>query len=493
MAYIKLNKTESKGINIYRIVTEFALFTFILMTIYESTKQYLLPDISIWESHTITIGFSTFIVTIASYFVIRKIKSLHNKLLEENKSKKRTETKLIEFAKNLESMVDERTLELTKVNNDLKKEIAQREKIEQSLKQSEEKYRYIFFHSPIGIFQFNTNCQITAMNDKLVEMLDSTKDKLTMLDLRKVNDTAILPAIENALNGTDGYYSGSYFSTTSSAFGYITMNTKTAYGPRGEIIGGIATVQDITEQTRKQLELENAKENAEQSERLKTEFLAQMSHEIRTPISSISNFSQLIRESIEENNTKELYGFLDIIDKSTSRVIRTIELLLNMAELQVGTYKYNPTEFNLIEKIIKPLVKEYDPVARSKSLSLELRNDNGIDQIKADQYSLSQVFANLIDNAVKFTDKGKIIVRVARDDEYQFVQIVDTGIGISQQYLSNLFQPFTQEDSGYSRKYEGNGLGLALVKKYCDINSAKISVKSEKGEGSVFTVNIPIN
>ena len=110
-------------------------------------------------------------------------------------------------------------------------------------------------------------------------------------------------------------------------------------------------------------------------------------------------------------------------------------------------------------------------------------------KIFADRYSAQQLFCNLIDNAVKYTPKnGEIEIRLHKSDNNLLVDITDTGIGISNEYLPNLFTPFTQEEMGYTRKFDGNGLGLAIAKKYADLNNAMINVKSVKGKGSSFTV-----
>ena len=107
--------------------------------------------------------------------------------------------------------------------------------------------------------------------------------------------------------------------------------------------------------------------------------------------------------------------------------------------------------------------------------------------LKADEYSVKQIFSNLIDNAIKFTNKGEINIRLFRNEHQSLnVEVQDTGIGISRDYLPELFKPFTQEQQGYTRKYEGNGLGLALVKNYCQINNIDLAVKSKKGIGTEF-------
>ena len=118
-----------------------------------------------------------------------------------------------------------------------------------------------------------------------------------------------------------------------------------------------------------------------------------------------------------------------------------------------------------------------------------LYNKNKNNSIKCDEYSIHQIFSNLIDNAVKYTASGSVIIELRKDKDNKIeVEVKDTGIGISEDYLQNLFLPFSQEEQGYTRKFDGNGLGLALVKKYCELNNIGISVSSKKGTGTSFTL-----
>ncbi len=232
-----------------------------------------------------------------------------------------------------------------------------------------------------------------------------------------------------------------------------------------------------------------AKEQAEKSDKLKSEFLAQMSHEIRTPVNTIMNFTSLIRSDIEDQMNDEIKESFEIIDNGGRRLIRTIDLILNMSELQAGTYTPQYQQINLKDNIIAPLVNEFKIHAEKKDLSLTFSNGIHHPNITGDKYTLLQLFANLLDNAIKYTHQGGINVFLEEAVSNKFrVSIADTGIGISEKYIDNLFQPFSQEEQGYTRKFEGNGLGLALVKRYCELNNAEINVESEKGLGSVFSV-----
>jgi len=235
------------------------------------------------------------------------------------------------------------------------------------------------------------------------------------------------------------------------------------------------------------LELQKAKTKAEKSDKLKSEFLAQMSHEIRTPINSILSFSNLIQDELKDKLDSELKEGFEIVNSGSRRLIRTIDSILNMSRIQTGNIDLTPDRIKICE-ILEDLKQEFVEIAKSKSIDFKTNYKITDCYVYADNYTVTQLFANLIDNAVKYTINGKIEITIYELDDKICVDIKDTGIGMSKDFINNLFKPFTQEDGGYTRKFEGNGLGLALVKNYCELNNAEINVKSEKGKGSIFTV-----
>ena len=254
-----------------------------------------------------------------------------------------------------------------------------------------------------------------------------------------------------------------------------------------QLFDGQLDANKALEQSNKNLIV--AKEEAEKSDRLKSEFLAQMSHEIRTPIHILMSYSNLIRDEIEEQVDEDLRSNFNAIDDAGKRIIRTTDLILNMSEIATGTYEYSENTFDLYDNILKSIYEEFKLLAGEKKLGLNLIKETDNTTITADKYSIYQVFTNLIENAIKYTISGKIdIIIYTYDNGKLSVTVADTGIGIAKEYIPNLFKPFMQEDQGYSRRFEGNGLGLALVKNYCDLNQAAISVESKKGQGSRFTV-----
>jgi len=215
-----------------------------------------------------------------------------------------------------------------------------------------------------------------------------------------------------------------------------------------------------------------------------------MSHEIRTPINVMLSFSSLLRERFSESDSdEELELSFSSIKNAGRRLMRTIDLLLNMSEIQIGIFEPHFRTIDLYVDCLSNLYAEYKPYADEKKLDFQIKSEIIDPFVKADEYSLNQIFSNIIHNSIKYTVKGKVEIRILRNPDFKIVaEISDTGIGISNEYKNSLFRPFSQEEQGYTRPFEGTGLGLALVKNYCEINGAKISVESEKGKGTRFTI-----
>jgi len=246
--------------------------------------------------------------------------------------------------------------------------------------------------------------------------------------------------------------------------------------------------QEIFEKRKTERELIIAKEKAEKANELKSQFLAQMSHEIRTPINTILNFSSLIQMDVEHRLSPDIKSGFHSIENAANRLLRTINLILNMSEVELGIYDPEYHELFILRDVLQPLIQEFKHHAERKNLYLNILNDTEDKMLSVDRHTISQIFVNLIDNAIKYTDSGGVTVSVVCQSEKIIVQVIDTGIGIEEVYIPHLFDKFSQEDQGYSRLFEGNGLGLALVKEYCKMNNAIINVQSKKNEGSKFTV-----
>lgn len=475
---------KMKENNMFFSLLYISLITIIIMTIYEATKQELLPKLTLWESHTITILFTGLTAPFAAYFVIKKIFELKNKLAIELIEKEKAYNQLNELNEYLEHKVEARTRELSDSYNKLSEEVACRQKAEEQQKLDELKYRILFEQSPFGILVYDTKLKITQANKKIKEELKEIGYNFEELDLNNLKTEKLKNAFLTGLTGVPDYYEGE-LTTMNEHKVYALVKINPMFDKKGRIIGGLASIENITKRKEFENALLLAKENAEKSALLKSEFLAQISHEIRTPINSILSFSSLIKSEVEEMVDKETKEGFNVIEKQGFRIIRTMDLILNMAELQQNIYEPNFREINLLEEIISKMKSTIELDCNKKKLWFYIINEleNNISVI-ADCYSLSQIFQNLLDNAVKYTEKGGVILRIKKNNFKLIVEIEDTGIGISKDYLEKLFGVFSQEEQGYSRKYEGNGLGLALVKGYCDLNKIDIKFESTKNIGT---------
>lgn len=246
--------------------------------------------------------------------------------------------------------------------------------------------------------------------------------------------------------------------------------------------------RDITELKNTESNLKVALVNAQESKRLKELFLAQISHEIRSPLNVIVGCTDLLLEGSNYEIDSEFDSILRSIKNNSKRLYRTFDLLLNMSQIQTGKYDVRLEKVNL-HALLKTLQSDYASLAEEKGLVINLAEPIKEDaSVIADHYSITQIFANLLDNAIKYTNKGEIKLNIYRNNTNICVDLTDTGKGISKEYINNLFSPFSQEEMGYTRKYDGTGLGLALVKSFIDINKAQIKVKSELNTGTTFTV-----
>lgn len=247
----------------------------------------------------------------------------------------------------------------------------------------------------------------------------------------------------------------------------------------------INNLKETLLETKEELKQETIR--AEQAESVKKEFLAQISHEIRTPLNIIINYTDLIRDELSEYINDETELFFNAIEVDSKRLIRTIDLMLNMSTLKNGNYKSTKENFD-IENVLSTVLSDFRLEAQDKNLDLLFEKDASNKIVSADRYAVQQVFIHLISNALKFTEHGFIKVKTYNEAEYVCTDIEDTGRGISDDYIAKLYEPFSQEDHGFSRRYDGNGLGLAVVKKYLQLNNGKIKVQSRIGQGTIFTV-----
>ncbi len=269
----------------------------------------------------------------------------------------------------------------------------------------------------------------------------------------------------------------------------VESSVNPVHDAKGEMIGFVAVQEDITERKRAEEELVRAKERAEESDRLKDAFIANISHEIRTPLNVIMGYAGLIETEFAGRILPEEKGYFDSIGRGGRQLMRTVEHILNISSMQAGIFRLKPELLDL-GRLVPDIVSDMRSLAVDKGLALEFRSGVPPAPIRADRYCIEQAVTNLIDNAIKFTRRGSVSVELGAENGFVTIRVQDTGVGISAEYLPKVFREFSQETSGYTRPYEGLGLGLALTQKYIELNNGSIAVESSKNAGTTFTIRI---
>ena len=257
----------------------------------------------------------------------------------------------------------------------------------------------------------------------------------------------------------------------------------------------LAVGMDDSESIMTQKALKQARDAALESAKVKSEFLANMSHEIRTPMNGMMGMLQLLANSKLDSEQK---NFSDIALRSANHLIKIINDVLDVSKIEAGKLELHKNEFSP-RKLIEDVVELFATRAYEKNLNIYAEIDFKVpSSIVSDSHRLEQVLSNLISNAIKFTDQGHVLVKASVHDEglpspCLILSVIDTGIGIETDSQEEVFESFAQVDGSSTRKYSGTGLGLAIVKQLTSLLGGTISLKSEYGKGSQFTIAIPLH
>lgn len=243
----------------------------------------------------------------------------------------------------------------------------------------------------------------------------------------------------------------------------------------------------LTEQNR---ELEQQKKQLDDANKLKSLFLANMSHELRTPLNSVISLSGVLSRRLQGKISDEMYAYLDVINKNGKNLLQLINEILDLSRIEAGKAEVTLSRFSLPE-VVNELIQMMMPAADENKVSLTSNIDAHFPPIISDHAKVRHILQNLIANAVKFTSNGKVEVRAVSNENGIQISVHDTGIGIAPEKLDIIFDEFRQADEKTSRRFGGSGLGLAIARRYSILCGGNISVTSQLGQGSVFTLELP--
>jgi PAS domain S-box-containing protein len=252
----------------------------------------------------------------------------------------------------------------------------------------------------------------------------------------------------------------------------------------------IVILRDITRRKKTEQHLVHSKEKAENADRLKTSFLSAMSHEIRAPLNSIIGFSGILMQEIPGTLNEEQKKQLGMIQSSGRHLLTLINDLLDLSKIEAGQLSVNFEYFNL-KDVLDDVIQLEWPLAKEKNLELNLNSGNDPVLIKSDKQRIHQVLLNLINNAIKYSEKGHIDVNCFKEDDTITVEIKDTGIGIKKEDLQKIFDPFIQLENELTKTQKGSGLGLSVSRQLIRLLQGTLNVESSFGEGTKFTIKIP--
>jgi PAS domain S-box-containing protein len=361
---------------------------------------------------------------------------------------------------------------------------------EKALRESETRFKAISEQAMDGITVADYDGNYIFVNNSFCKMLGYTQEELLKMKVTDLKPpyTEDLQTFQKTKIIGNATFSNIELCCKDSSIVYTDINACSINLNNEKFILGI--VRNVTERKKIEEELIAAKEKAEESDKLKTAFLQNMSHEIRTPLNGIIGFTTLLQdENIKKEEIKE---YTSVIQQSGTRLLEIVNNVLDVSKIETGQVTITKKAF-LINSLFSKLLTFFAPQAYSKNIKLSCHNlDDTKRIVYSDESKLIQIFTNLINNSLKFTETGRIDFGYKiLDTDIQFY-VSDTGTGISNEYFNNIFDRFTQVDLKITRGYEGAGLGLAICKGLVELLGGDIWLESEVGKGSTFFFTIPL-
>jgi PAS domain S-box-containing protein len=375
-------------------------------------------------------------------------------------------------------------------------DITERKKAEDIVRQKEQQLREILGASPIGVMISGRGGRHLFSNARWRELCNVPDDQLDTIDVRTFYKSDDERKRIGSLLREQGHVRD--FELEIQALDrtprwlLLTMKPMVFEGQQAML----SWFYDYSERKRFTEELHLAQKQAELANAAKSTFLASMSHELRTPLNAIIGITEMLQEDAREFERQDDIEPLDRVLRAARHLLALINDVLDLSKIEAGRMELHIETFP-IAPLINDVVKTIEPMATKNGNRVVVNCSPTIDSMRADQIRLRQALLNLASNAVKFTDNGTVTItarqREDKGSEWITIAVADTGIGMTQEQMGKLFQEFSQADSSTTRKYGGTGLGLAISRRFCQMLGGDITVESEQGRGSTFTIHLPKN
>lgn len=372
-------------------------------------------------------------------------------------------------------------------------DISDRKKAEREITHSHELMRYVIEHNRSGVAIYDTEMRYIYVSQRFLEDYNIKENIIGKHHYEVFPDLPLKwkEVHQRALRGEVVQAEDDLYIHVDGTIDWTRWECRPWCDVDGKVGGIIIYTEVINDEKQAKAELIAAKDKAEESDRLKSAFLANMSHEIRTPLNSIVGFSELLRDAFYDEQKKT--EFIDLIIKNGQSLLSIINDILDISKIQAGELKIKLRKLP-IEDFLADMVKEYELKFQHTQVKFQFIPEDDMKNVSVlcDPERLSQVFNNLLSNAGKFTRQGHVKISYQVKGAIVEFQVEDTGIGIAPEYHDKIFERFRQLENADSRKYGGNGLGLAISKKLVELMGGTIWVKSQQGIGAAFYFTLPL-